>query len=460
MSSDWALRLAGVSKCYPAYRRPTDPLWHQLTGRPPATGDGVWAVRDVDLEVARGETVGLLGRNGCGKSTLLQMVCGTLDPTRGQVAVRGRVAALLELGAGFNPDFTGRENILLNASILGLAPEAIEARMDRVLRFADIGAYVDRPVRFYSSGMFARLAFAVAINVDPDVLVIDEILSVGDEAFQRKCFARIEEIRSQGATILFVSHSTAAVAELCDRVWVMDEGEVLFDGPAREAVTHYHQLLYAPPDRAASVREALRAGRSPAEASEDEPVSEEPAAREKGAGAARPEALFDPQLVPESTVVYDAHGARIASPRLRDLEGREVNCLHGGERYEFEYRVEFEKDCFDVRYHMLLKRVSGLELGGGVAPPVAEAGQRVAAGEGRRVGFQLDCHLNPGVYFLNCGVTGNGGEQLHRIVDALVFRVMPASSSARTVFGAVDFGCRPRIEPWSDGEDPPAGEPD
>jgi lipopolysaccharide transport system ATP-binding protein len=440
MSSDWALKLRGVSKCYPVYRRSTEPLWRRLAGRPDPSPEGVWAVRDVQGEVARGETVGLIGRNGCGKSTLLQMVCGTLEPTRGEIAVRGRVAALLELGAGFNPDFTGRENVQLNASILGLAPEEIQARMDDVAAFADIGDVLDRPVRFYSSGMFARLAFAVAINVDPDVLVIDEILSVGDEAFQRKCFARIEEIRSRGATILFVSHSTSAVAELCDRVWVMDRGEVLFDGTAKEGVTHYHRLLYAPPDRAESMRETLRAG-----GREPEPDG---VARPGPAEAVAAEAVFDPELVPESTVVYDPHGARIRCPRLLDGAGREANGLRSGGRAVFEYEVEFEKDCFDVRYHMLVKRVSGLELGGGVAPAVSEPGQTIAAGERRRVRFEIDCPLNAGVYFLNCGVTGNGGEQLHRIVDAVAFRVLPLVDT--TVFGPVHFGCRPTIEPADD----------
>jgi len=443
MSSDWAVRIRDVSKCYRAHRHPTEPLWRQLLGRREPAGDGVWAVRGVDLEVGRGQTVGLVGRNGCGKSTLLQMVCGTLQPTLGSVEVRGRVAALLELGAGFNPDFTGRENARLNATILGLDPAEIEERMERVVSFADIGAFVDRPVRSYSSGMFARLAFAVAINVDPDVLVVDEILSVGDEAFQRKCFARIEEIRSQGATVLFVSHSTATVAELCDRVWLMDGGEILFDGPPRDAVTHYHRLLYAPPDRAEDLRAALRAGRLDLEVPPG-PVAVAPEPEAARVPLRSPEAHFDPQLVPESTVVYDAFGARITRTRVLTLDGRPANCLTSGGRYVFEYDVEFEKDCFDVRYHMLLKRVSGLELGGGFAPPVSEAGHSVAAGGQRRVRFEFDCHLNTGVYFLNCGVTGNGGDQLHRIVDAAVFRVLPLPDP--TVFGAVHFGCRPRVD--------------
>ena len=439
MSSDWAIRARGVSKCYPADRHPSDPLWRALLpGRRPVR-EGVWAVRGVDLEVARGETVGLVGRNGCGKSSLLQMICGTLEPTEGAIEVRGRIAALLELGAGFNRDFTGRENIRINAAILGLSAQEIEARMDQVIAFADIGDYVDRPVAHYSSGMFARLAFSVAVHVDPDVLVVDEILAVGDEAFQRKCFARIEEIRSTGAAVLFVSHAASAVVELCDRALVMDRGEVLFDGTAKDAVTHYHRLLYAPPERALEVREELRTlpegDAAPASASNAAP---EPARRAS-------DGLFDPGLVPESTVVYDVCGARIERPRLRSLDGQPRNCLHSGERYAFEYDVAFEEACFDVRFHMLLKRVSGLELGGGVLPAISEPGLELESGAERTARFEFDCHLIPGVYFLNCGVTGNGGKQLHRIIDAVMLRVLPIEDA--TVFGVVNFGCTPSLRP-------------
>jgi len=445
MSSDLVVRARDLSKCYPAYRHPSDPLWRLLLPQRAPEPEGVWAVRNVDLDVERGETVGLIGRNGCGKSTLLQMVCGTMQPTAGEIHVCGRVAALLELGAGFNRDFTGRENIHVNASLLGLSQPEIESRIDHVISFADIGQYIDRPVRFYSSGMFARLAFAVAIHVDPDVLVVDEILSVGDEAFQRKCFARIEEIRSTGAAILFVSHATNAVVELCDRALYMDGGEILFDGTAKDAVTHYHRVLYAPHDRAAELREELR---SAAQSGVPSPVPA--AALQARPARRRPKSapsddLFDPELVPKSTVVYDACGARISRPRLVNLEGRTVNCLNSRERYVFEYDVAFEETCFDVRLHMLLKLLSGLELGGGVFPAISEAGVDFECGSTQTMSFEFDCPLLPGVYFLNCGVTGNGGDQLHRIVDAIMFRVLPESKS--TVFGIVNLACAPSLRP-------------
>jgi lipopolysaccharide transport system ATP-binding protein len=236
-----AIECAGLGKAYLMAASPLQRLMHQLRGHSQARRH--WALRDVDLQVARGEVVGVVGRNGAGKSTLLQLLCGTLAPTTGSVAVRGRVAALLELGAGFNPQFTGRENALLNAALLGLSAEEARARLGDMLSFADIGEFADQPVRTYSSGMFMRLAFAVATSVEPDILVIDEALSVGDGAFARKSFERIMELRARGATILFCSHSMYQVEALCERALWLDGGTVRMSGPASEVCGAYQASL-------------------------------------------------------------------------------------------------------------------------------------------------------------------------------------------------------------------------
>src|SRR5690348_2740583 len=221
-SEDFSIRVDRLSKRYEIYAQPAHRLKQMILPRAQRAMrrsartyfKEFWALRDVSFDVRRGETVGIVGRNGSGKSTLLQMICGTLHPTAGRISVGGRIAALLELGAGFNPEFTGRENVYLNAAVIGLSREEIDARFDDIAAFADIGDFMEQPVKTYSSGMYVRLAFAVAINVDPEILVVDEALAVGDELFQRKCFARIDAIRSKGATILFVSHSANAVVEL------------------------------------------------------------------------------------------------------------------------------------------------------------------------------------------------------------------------------------------------------
>lgn len=253
MSSDVpAIEVVGLSKCYTLYDRPADRLRQFVLPRLQRIA-GVdarsyyrefWALRDVSFNVLRGETLGIVGRNGAGKSTLLQIICGTLSPTSGSVRIAGRIAALLELGSGFNPDFTGLENIYLNATLLGLSRVETEARLDEILSFADIGDFIKEPVKTYSSGMVVRLAFAVQAQISPDVLVVDEALAVGDARFQAKCFARLKALREDGTTILFVSHSTEQVVSHCSRAILVDEGKLLEVGEPRRIVNRYLDLLF------------------------------------------------------------------------------------------------------------------------------------------------------------------------------------------------------------------------
>jgi len=239
----YAIEAQQLGKCYTLFERPADRLKQLLWGRWRAYGREFWALRDVNLAVRPGEVVGLVGRNGAGKSTLLQLVCGTLAASSGLLTVKGRVAALLELGGGFSPDFTGLENIYMNAAILGLKRAEVEARLPGILAFADIGDFIRQPVKTYSSGMFMRLAFAVATSVEPDILVIDEALSVGDGAFARKSFERIMKLKDAGKTILFCSHSMYQVEALCSRVLWIEAGAVRMQGPAAEVTSAYAASL-------------------------------------------------------------------------------------------------------------------------------------------------------------------------------------------------------------------------
>ena len=201
-------------------------------GRSRRYKEDFWALRDVDLEITAGTTIGLVGANGSGKSTLLKAIGGIIQPTSGSVERRGRLAALLELGAGFHPDLTGRDNVYLNASILGLSRQQVDQYFDSIVDFSEIGEFIDTQVKFYSSGMYVRLAFAIAVHVDPDILLVDEVLAVGDEPFQKKCMDKIREFQGEGRTIVLVSHSSAQIKELCDRVVLLSHGDVTFDGPA------------------------------------------------------------------------------------------------------------------------------------------------------------------------------------------------------------------------------------
>lgn len=454
MSSESVICISGISKSFPVYEKPHHRLMQMLRrgGAKHSFYKEFHALRHIDFEIRKGEALGILGRNGSGKSTLLQIICGILTPSHGEVIVRGRIAALLELGAGFNPDFTGRENVYLNGSVLGLTRSEIDARFDEIAAFADIGDFIEQPVKSYSSGMYVRLAFSVAINATPDILVVDEALSVGDEAFQRKCYARINSIRDAGATILFVSHSSSAVIELCDRAVLLDQGEMLAEGTPKAVVARYQKLLYAPSDRLAALREDFRREVS----GERDVVGDMQDADSCNVSLAPNEqcpttqmiddAYLDQGLKPQSTIRYPSRGARIGQPRIETLDGRIVNVLRPGHDYVYVYDVAFDVVATAVRCGMMIKTVSGFELGGAASAPVGGSKLIVSPGEAWIVRIQFKTMMAPGVYFMNAGVTAHdpdGDVFLDRIVDAVMVRVMP--DECRLATGTVDFAVVPSM---------------
>lgn len=244
MSSDLAIEVQNLSKCFQIYDRPQDRLFQMVLGRRKQLYREFWAIEDVSFEVRKGESVGIIGRNGSGKSTLLQLICGTLHPTAGAVRTSGRIAALLELGSGFNGDFSGRENVYLNGAMHGLSREDVDERFDAIARFADIGEFIEQPVKTYSSGMFVRLAFAVQANLDPEILVVDEALAVGDALFQKRCYERIEALISSGTTLLFVSHDEESVRTLTQHALLLRDGKVVARGQSSEVLLEYRRQLH------------------------------------------------------------------------------------------------------------------------------------------------------------------------------------------------------------------------
>lgn len=455
MSSEVAIKVEGLSKCFEIYEQPRDRLkqfvlphlYKSLGKSARQYFREFWALRDISFEIKKGETVGIVGRNGSGKSTLLQIICGTLSPSAGTVRTNGRIAALLELGSGFNPEFTGRENVYLNGAVLGLSRSEIDDRFDAITEFADIGSFIDQPVKAYSSGMVVRLAFAVAINVDPQILVVDEALSVGDELFQRKCFSKIEAIRSSGATILFVSHSGGTIVELCDRAILLDAGERLATDSPKKIVGRYQKLLYAPNDKRDAIRAEIRL---------------EDANQQVDSGSlakARPSVLptisqiepvelsdsYDPALKPVSTIAYESYGAIIEDPAIYTSMGERVNNLTRGNTYYYRYRVRFERPASNVRFGMMIKTTTGIEMGGAVSAASNRTSlPYVTSGTVFLVSFEFSCRMNKGIYFLNAGVVGdlNGSETyLHRLIDVAMFRVLSESDDLAT--GIIDFSCSP-----------------
>lgn len=455
MSSEFAIRIERLSKCYQIYDQPRDrlkqfvlPRIRRMIGLEPRRYyREFWALKDVSFEIRKGETVGIIGRNGSGKSTLLQLICGTLSQTEGAVLSGGRIAALLELGSGFNPEFTGRENVYMNASVLGLSRDEIDSRYDEIVAFSELGDFVEQPVKTYSSGMLVRLAFSVAINVDPEILVVDEALSVGDELFQRKCFSKLEAIRQSGATILFVSHSGAQVIELCDRAVLLDRGEQLAIGAPKQIVSRYQKLLYAPSEQQAAIRDEIRRLQhqaiEPLTSNGVEPDAELQDGVSDEAESEISAELFDPNLVPTSTISYAERGAQICGPTVRTLAGKPVNNLVRGRAYRYSYIAKFSQGANQVRFGMLIKTPTGVEVAGAVsAPSVRESLTYVNAGGECQVEFAFRCHLNPGVYFMNAGVIGvvEGVETyLHRLIDGAMFRVVPCTDNISTAIVDLDF---------------------
>jgi len=244
MSSDISIIIEHVSKVYPIFKKPQDRLKQMIWRSRRKYYETFWALNDVNLIVNKGETLGILGRNGAGKSTLLQIIAGTLNATSGTVTTDGRIAALLELGAGFNPEFTGAENVILSGTILGISEAEMKARFNSIVEFADIGQFIDQPVKTYSSGMFARLAFAVASSISPDILIVDEILAVGDAKFQARCFKRLAELKSQGTTIILVTHSPDQVIQHCSRAILLNGGQLVSEGKPKDVVNVYLDLLF------------------------------------------------------------------------------------------------------------------------------------------------------------------------------------------------------------------------
>jgi lipopolysaccharide transport system ATP-binding protein len=448
-----AITVHDVSKVYQIYNRPEDRLKQSLFRHRRRYYQEFWALRGVSFEIERGSTVGIVGRNGSGKSTLLQIICGTLSQTTGAVDVRGRVSALLELGSGFNPEFSGRENVYLNSAILGLSRAETDALFDEIAAFADIGPYMEQPTKTYSTGMVMRLAFAVSIAVNPDILVVDEALAVGDEAFQRRCMARIEAIKKTGTTILFVSHSASQVVDLCDRAILLDHGELLYDGRPRRAINFYHRLLYTPSGKHEAFRAALLDSRRTGAPLPDEQAATAAAsATATDDGPDTPdtglEDYFNPGLIPKSTTVYESLGARIRDVQIVTEDGRRVNMLLTGRRYVIRYRVELEVEAWGLAVGTRIKTLTGVELGGSTTLNTTRVLDHAEAGTTLEVTHAFDCRLMDGAYFINTGVSALvEGERtwLSRLVDIGMFMVLPVKGVCSN--GPIDFSFDSRAQP-------------
>ncbi|MBS4085814.1 ABC transporter ATP-binding protein [Pseudomonas rustica] len=460
MSSDISIKVDNLSKCYHIYDKPSDRLLQMISPVRKQYYKEFWALRDLSFEIKRGESIGILGRNGSGKSTLLQMICGTLNPTTGSVQTFGRIAALLELGSGFNPDFTGRENIFLNGTILGLTHKEIEDRFDAIAAFADIGEHLDQPVKTYSSGMLVRLAFAVQVQVTPDILIVDEALAVGDALFQKRCFQQIEKLISDGTTLLFVSHDQESVRTLTHRALLLHKGVKQLWGKSSDVVLEYRRMLHE--DERQSFLEygakltanaAAAAATAAAEAEAASTAAEAVLATEKSNTKA-------PELKEKHNKLksFGDLDAEILGVKILDAKGVEVSHFYIGERITIKVSLRANVDLDNVNVAFRIRNKEGVKITswGTLNHDMRASAQNVGqsdliwlksfkAGAEFAVEFNATCTLGANLYEVQATVTREhdmfyGSQQILHWMDEAAFFTVAIKQQEYVVGGICDLG--------------------
>ena len=417
---DIVVSIKDVSKVYKLYDKPIDRLKESLSITHKSYHQDHFALEGISLDVHKGECVGIIGTNGSGKSTLLKIITGVLSPTTGSVTVNGKISALLELGAGFNMEYTGIENVYLNGTMMGFSKEEIDARLQDILDFADIGDFVHQPVKAYSSGMFVRLAFAVAINIDPEILIVDEALSVGDVFFQAKCYRKFEEFKDMGRTILFVSHDLSSISRYCDRVILLNKGVKLEEGSPKQMVDMYKQLLVH---------------QDPVKQAEDEhtaPVNSETNWRSGF------------QVNP-NTLEYGDKQAEICDFVVLDSKGRQSNTIEKGSRFKIKMKVHFNESIQQPIMAFTFKNIQGTEITGTNTMYEGVNVEKSASGCECVVTFEQEMNLQGGEYLLSFGCTGyqNGDFTVfHRLYDACNITVV----STKNTVGFYDMNSTVSVE--------------
>ena len=406
------IQVKDLEKAYKLYDKPSDRLKEALgLGRKKKYKEH-YALKGVDLEIYKGETVGIIGTNGSGKSTILKIITGVLNPTSGTVKVDGRISALLELGAGFNMEYNGIENIYLNGTMMGFSKKEIDAKMDDILSFADIGEYVNQPVKTYSSGMFVRLAFAVAINIEPEILIVDEALSVGDVFFQAKCYHKFEEFKEMGKTIVFVSHDLSSISKYCDRVVLLNQGVKLGEGSPKEMIDAYKQVLV---------------GQYPLPENDNQSLLNDGEIESAVASAGKKEEVNQDLAVNPDLLEYGTKAAVIEKYKITDDMGRDTGAILKGKKCSISMTVRFEADIEAPIFAFTIKNIKGVEITGTNTMVEKAFLESVKAGTVMEITFTQEMNLQGGEYLLSLGVTGFEKEEFqvyHRLYDVMNMTVI------------------------------------
>ncbi len=427
---DTAIEVCDVTKVYRLYERQRDRLWETLGLDRKKTYKKKYALNHVSFRVKRGETVGIIGTNGSGKSTMLKLITGVLTPTAGSIRVDGRISALLELGAGFNMEYTGIENVYLNGAMIGFTKEEIDARLDDIIRFADIGDYINQPVKSYSSGMFVRLAFAVAINIDPEILIVDEALSVGDVFFQSKCYRKFEEFRRAGKTILFVSHDLSAISRYCDRAILLNQGDLIYDGTPKEAIDLYKKVLVGQYEEKTAEQPEAEDG-------------EKAGIQGTGSGAGLWKSRYP---VNPSLVEYGEKNGEIVDYALLDENGLMTSNFLKGTMFTVRMKIRAHADILEPIFAFTIKNMKGIEICGTNTTMERVPVPTMHDGDEHVVEFTQRIDLQGGEYLLSLGCTGYQDGMFrvfHRLYDVISLTVV----SNRDTVGFYDMNSTCVLDP-------------
>lgn len=419
--TDVAISVNHVSKVYKLYDNPMDRLKESLGLSRKKKYKEHYALNGISFEIKKGETVGIIGTNGSGKSTILKIITGVLNPTSGSVQVDGRISALLELGAGFNMEYTGLENVYLNGTMLGFSKEEIDARLQDILDFADIGEFIHQPVKTYSSGMFVRLAFAVAINIDPEILIVDEALSVGDIFFQSKCFRKFEEFKERGKTILLVSHDLSSISKYCDRVILLNKGNKVSEGSPKVVVDEYKKIL-ANKSEGVETETKEEAIDTP-----DQEVQNE----QNGKFSIKNNWSKSFPLNPEF-IEYGTGKAEILDFLIRDCNGNITNLIEKDTEFEIKMKVKFHDAVSEPIFAYTIKDIRGTDLTGTNTMYENAPVREMHKDDVQEVGFRQKMTLQGGEYMLSLGCTGycdGDFEVFHRLYDICNLSVMSAKNT-------------------------------
>lgn len=449
-NSDIVISTKNLSKVYKLYKNPKDRLKEALSLSGKIYHKDFYALKDINLEIKRGEVIGIVGKNGSGKSTLLKILSRVLTPSSGEFMVKGKVSSLLELGSGFNPELTGLENVYFYGTILGFSEEKIKEKLPEILDFADIGDFIYQPLKTYSSGMRARLAFSVAINVDPDILILDEVLAVGDELFRRKCYARMESFFKGRKTILFVSHSVSDINQLCSRAIMLNNGELIIDGISKTVTSLYQKYLYSPTrinliKEIKILNEHLKADQVIGiTATSNQTVNQVSINQLKvdekfeslvklGLKNEMNQGLKPyniPSLKPITTIKSGISDVLIDNVKITTLLGETVNALLVDDEYRFTYRAKFRNKEKNVFFGIAFKSEKGLKLSGSNTSYFDNIIDEVKPDEVFIVSCRFTCYLLPGNYFTNINIISFKDSEimpLCKIDDAFMFKVQPMS---------------------------------